>query len=388
MTQQSLAPAKSQELSVGAQTTTATAMVQARYTIAQARPRDLLEFRSKILKECKRPGLAEVALYKRKIGRDFIEGPSVHLMRAARRCFTNIETQTFVLGDSQEKRLVRVTVIDLEANISGSKDVLVYKSVERRRLRDGQQALGQRVNSYGDTVYLVEATEHELTPKIAAEVAKAERDLIRSLIPSDLIEEAVATAREVREKQDAEDPDAALKRMVDGFAKLRVGVDDLTAWAGCALSKMSPAQLSELRDMWSSIQSGDAVWMDYVRDEDEEAKKQPKRTRKSRKSKSEQLQESLAEDVKEMERAKQEEPTPRYDEVYQEGTAALDAMAGPDDIPNLEYVMQAKLRLHDRFVEKGFSPESWHKHVNVALEGGTLLTHDDILKLEEYINGL
>ena len=53
------------------------AQVQARYTLAISKPRDLDQVRQRILKECRRPGFAEVAMYSKPVGRSKIEGLSI-----------------------------------------------------------------------------------------------------------------------------------------------------------------------------------------------------------------------------------------------------------------------------------------------------------------------
>ena len=47
------------------------------------------------------------------------------------------------------------------------------------------------MNSYGDTVYLVEATEDDLLTKQAAHVSKVIRTAALRLLPSDILEEAM-----------------------------------------------------------------------------------------------------------------------------------------------------------------------------------------------------
>jgi hypothetical protein len=56
-------PMSPHETAASAVATQARAMVEARFTIALARPRDVSQFRARLLKDCERPGFADVAIY-------------------------------------------------------------------------------------------------------------------------------------------------------------------------------------------------------------------------------------------------------------------------------------------------------------------------------------
>ena len=112
----------------------ARAAVESRYIMAMQRPRDLDAARLAILKECKRPGFAAVARYRKPVG-DGIEGPSIRFAEAAIRCMTNMLPETATIYEDQEKRIVRVSVTDLEANVTYSGDVTIEKTVERTKLK-------------------------------------------------------------------------------------------------------------------------------------------------------------------------------------------------------------------------------------------------------------
>ena len=134
--------------------------------------------------------------------------------------------------------------------------------------------LSERINSYGDKVYLVKATEDEIMTKQAAAVSKALRNEGLRLIPQDIIEEAIERARETVKKRDKADPDAARKKLADAFASLRIMPADLEKYLGHPLGQTSPAELQDLRSIYQTIKDGEAKWSDYVatgKDEDSDA---------------------------------------------------------------------------------------------------------------------
>ena len=241
----------------------ARAAVEARYVMAVKRPRDMDQVRLNILKECKRPGFAAVARYRKPVG-DGIEGPSIRFAEAALRCMTNVMPEVATVYEDAEKRIQRVTVTDLEANVTYSSDVTIEKTVERNKLKDGQVPIKSRTNSVGKTTYLVEATEDDLLNKSGALVSKALRTLALRIIPGDILEEAMAQVVETLEKEDAKDPSAARKKLVDVFASFGVKPSDLRDYLGHDLDGVTPAELTELRAVGASLRDGEATWKDSL----------------------------------------------------------------------------------------------------------------------------
>lgn len=241
----------------------ATATVQARYIMALQRPRDLDDVRVKLLKECNRPRFAEVARYLKPVGKG-VSGPSIRFAEAAIRCMTNVTTEVVTIFDDSKKRIVQVTVTDLESNVPYSLDVTIEKTVERSSVKPGQTVVSTRVNSYGKTTFLVEATEDDLLNKQAALISKAIRQLALRLLPGDILDEAMDAVTATQEREDKRDPDAARKRLVDAFAQLGVKPSDLKQYLGHELSQSSPAELAELRSVYSAIRDGEGTWADSM----------------------------------------------------------------------------------------------------------------------------
>lgn len=252
----------------------AEATIKARYVLAMRRPRDIDVVRTRLLKECKRPGFAEAALYRKPVGnkkneqtgrweKAFIEGLSVRFAEAAIRSVTNFYASATSIYDDPQKGIVRVTVMDLETNATIETDVHVSKTVERRSLKDGQQALGQRLNSYGDVVYIVQATDDEVLNKTNALVSKALRNGVLRLLPGDIQDECEAQCRATQAKADKEDPEAARKKLFDGFAAIGIMPNQLKEYLGHN-NDLQPAELRSLRGIYSAIRDGETTWQAIV----------------------------------------------------------------------------------------------------------------------------
>lgn len=256
----SSAVVRANETSSTAVAAQARAQIEARYIVAMKNPRNWDQVRFKLLSECSRPGFAEVARYSKPVAGSKIEGPSIRFAEAALRCMTNISPSSVVIWDDEEKRIIRVSVTDIESNLTYEQDVVVAKTVERQRLQDGQQALSSRTNSSGKTTYTVRATEDDLLNKQAAQVSKALRTQALRLLPGDILEECMDTVLETQRKRDAADPAAAKKKILDAFAKIGVTPKQLAEYLGHDTAQIVEAEMAELRAVFAAIQQGEATW--------------------------------------------------------------------------------------------------------------------------------
>jgi len=241
----------------------AQASVQARYVMALQRPRDWDQVRVQLLKECRRPGFAEVAIYRKPIGKG-VTGPSIRFAETAMRCMTNVMAECVTVYDDPQKRIVRVSVTDLESNLTYPKDVVIQKTVERSKLAKGQTPLSSRYNSSDQIVYTVWATDDDILNKENALVSKAMRTSGLRLIPGDLMDECAKVIAETKRKRVTDDPDAARKGVVDAFQSLGVSPADLKRYTRQDLDTLSPAQIEELRDLYNAMRDGETNWREVM----------------------------------------------------------------------------------------------------------------------------
>lgn len=278
----------------------AKAEVEARFAVAVHRPRDMDSARVTLLADCKRPHFANVARYSKPVGGKPIEGPSIRFVEAALRALGNIEVSSPCVYEDEEKRIVRVTVCDLESNLTHRTDITIAKTVERRKLGNGQKPLSTRTNTYGETVYIVAATDDDLSVKQAALVSKAVRTLGLRLIPGDLVDEAQEVVLETQRKGDTSDPDAARKKIVDAFASIGVSPASLREYLGHEVAGCAPGEIAHLRAIYATIKDGETTWKDVIAKPDDDAPKQS--------AKVSAVHEHLREKTKKAEPAKPREP--------------------------------------------------------------------------------
>jgi len=251
------------ETASGAMAAQAKAAEEASYLMALQRPRNLDQVRSELLRECRRPSFAQVARYRKPIGQG-IEGLSIRFVEQAMQIMGNLKSTQSTIYEDNEKRIISVSVTDYERNASHTTQLTIAKTVERRSPRSGQEIVSKRTNSSGQTVYLVKASEDELLNKQAALVSKAIRTNGLRLIPGWLQDEAEQVIIQTNSDNTAKDPDAEKRRLSDAFSDLNIMPQDLAEFLGHDLGKVSPAELVELREVYTTIKDGQTTWQETI----------------------------------------------------------------------------------------------------------------------------
>ena len=258
----------------------AKASVEAGYLMAMRNPRDVDQVRAVLLKACERPAFARNARYSKPVGSEknentgewekkFAEGLSIRFAEEALRTMGNLLCEASAIYEDNRKKIVRFTTTDMETNAKWSKDITIEKTTERRQLKRGQQALGQRINSYGDVVYLVEATPDDVAKKEGAEASKALRDQVLKLVPADIKEEALSLIKRTIADATAKDPDAEKKRVMDAFSGIGIQPARLKEYLGHDLDTISPAELDDLRGIYSAINDSETTWAAVMAEKDD-----------------------------------------------------------------------------------------------------------------------
>lgn len=243
------------------------AEVEARYVIA-LRPENRrvhMQVRASILEACKRKAFAEGAIYRKPMGGGgkTVDGFSIRFAEEAIRAMKNIVTDSTVIWEDDEKRTIHVSVTDLESNTVYGDDITVAKTVERKFLKDGQEAISSRKNSNGETTYLVAATEDDMANKIASAKSKIIRNNGLRLVPSDILDEAWDAILETMRKGGG-DPKAEIKKICDAFVGIGVKPEELERLLGHSLESVSPSEIVDLRKTFSAIKEGEATWKDFI----------------------------------------------------------------------------------------------------------------------------
>lgn len=230
------------------------------FSIAKQDPRNEDECLDKILTACKRPSLAENAYFKIK---NRGEGPSVVLMEEIARHWRNFKAGTRIidLGETGTQSRVEVYAIDLESRYERTEEiivehVLVEKGGSLKRCKTP------------DDVYLA----------IGQRVGRRLREVIKDVIPSWVTDLAVQECFKTKESDKGSSE--AKNRLVDGFAVLSITEEMLVRKFKKPVKDLHPDEVSELRNVYSAIKSGEMQISDYF---DADTKTEPEAAKKTRK---------------------------------------------------------------------------------------------------------
>ena len=235
------------------------ATIEAKFTMAMHKPRNMMDVRDRLLEACRRPGFASAALYAKPAGREKIEGLSVRFAEEVGRNMGNLDNQTSIIFEDNSQRVFSVCVTDLETNYSASLMVNVAKTVERKDKR-GRVVIDERQNKYGDTVYVVEATDDELLIKQNSLISKAKRNLLLDMLPADIQEEARELIQKTRHGEIQANLADQQKAICDGFSSLGVKPGQLEEYLGHEVSTCSAAQIDDLKKLWTALKTGETNW--------------------------------------------------------------------------------------------------------------------------------
>lgn len=261
-----------------------TARINAMYIMAERHNRNWDSVRVRLLSHCDRAGFAEVAWYRKPAGKKqingqwkevFAEGLSTRFAEVARQEMHNTNTETSIVFEDESLRIIRASVVDLECNSIESREMVIPKTVERkgRQAKDGtwlppegREVISERVNTWGDPIYTVKATEDEIRNRQNSEISKATRDGSLRLIPKDIRDDCARRIYETKMDPNKTDPTEARKRIIDAFAALGVMPEDLQSYLiDTPMDRISPAQLDDLRGLYSAIHDGEITFQDALK---------------------------------------------------------------------------------------------------------------------------
>jgi hypothetical protein len=252
---------------------------EARYVVARHNRRNIEQFRTELLADCQRPTFAEKVEYAKPVGKKFVDGkwiqsyaygPTIRFIETAIQRYGNVYPEVSTVHESPAARICRVSVTDLERNITYATEVVIEKKVERKGKKnnkgefdppEGREVVSVRLNSYNEPTFTVLATEDEVLVKQNALLSKALRTNAQRLLPYDIVEEAILAAKDTLRNHDAQNPDAAKRRLIDAFARLGVQPVDLESYLGKSINKpLVPAEIETLRAIYTAIKDGELTW--------------------------------------------------------------------------------------------------------------------------------
>ena len=249
------------------------AIIKAEYVMAERHPRNWDDVRELMKRHCERTRFAEVSRYAKPVGKKLVNGEwieekargwTARFAETLRQEMGNIKPVSAVTYEDDMIRVVRFGVCDLQKNVPASREVTFAKAVEKRGRKkgdawlppDGREVISQRLNTHGEPVFLVRATDDEMRNKVNSEESKTQRDMTLRLCPRDILEECEEIVAAVLDAEVRQDPDATRKKILDKFHELGILPSDLEQYTNKTSRQWLPADIQELRDLYSAIRDG------------------------------------------------------------------------------------------------------------------------------------
>ena len=243
---------------------TAKAKIQAAFMVALHRPRSVATAAMKLKEACKRPKFAEQAEYRIPIAGKTVSGPSIRFAEEALRSWGNFYDDKSVVYEDEKTRRIKVSVTDLETNATFSKEITISKTIERKDKNGRGTIIDERINSSGQKIYIVAPTDAELAKKEAAEISKVLRNEGLRLIPQDIVDDALETARSTLLNDTKTNIVDTRKKLVEKFWEKGVRPEDLAKYLGHPVETVTAEEIVDLRKVYSSIESGETKFKDFI----------------------------------------------------------------------------------------------------------------------------
>jgi hypothetical protein len=241
----------------------AESQVNARFIMAMKKPRNEDKALARILNSCRNLHFADSAIYKKPVGNTTIEGASIRLAEEIARNWGNLYINSSIIYEDEARRIIRIMVLDLEANLDYDKTITIEKVVERRSGK-GREVLDERLNTYGDRVFIVRATEDEMVTKENAQISKAMRNGILRCIPHHIQEEAMLRCKKTIKARIDSDPAAAKNDIIRNFSALNIMPDQIEKYLGHGLAQITSDEIADLLIVYRSIKDKQTTWRDIM----------------------------------------------------------------------------------------------------------------------------
>lgn len=211
--------------------------VQAAFVIAKKFPRNESEAYAKIINACKRPTLAEQALYAYPKGGKTVTGPSIRLAEIMMQCWGNCESGIREISQNNGVSICEAYAIDLETNM---RDIKIFHVPHHIHTKTGPKKI---------------TDPREIYELIANMGARRKRACILAVLPGDIAEDAEEECKKtmMSGKEPIED---RVKKLVLAFDEVGVKVEHLEKRLGHNLNAIIETELVNLRIIYKSIKDG------------------------------------------------------------------------------------------------------------------------------------
>lgn len=241
---QDLLPATSR--SGGTMAARTVAEIQAQVFMAKQYPRDENMARSRILRACQRPGLAGKAIYTYPKGGQRVSGPSIRLAEAMAQAWGNLDFNTVILEQRENESVCLSYCWDVETNTRCSRSFIVPHKISTRS--------GEKVLTDPREIYELAANQG----------ARRLRACILSIIPGDIVDEAIAACNDTLSGGSKRPLIDRLRELTDRFMTYySVPLSSIEKYFGYPLDAFTEMDGVTLAGIYTALRDGAAKREDY-----------------------------------------------------------------------------------------------------------------------------
>lgn len=221
--------------------------IQSAIVAAKRFPRNEQQAFLKAVKSFTRASMAENATYNFPRGGKSIEGPSVDCARELARVWGNVRYGVRVVSQDAERLHIKAYALDLETNTYVEAEDEFSKLIQRKD------------RGTGETRW-VQPDERDLRELMNRRGAIAVRNCILQVLPSDLVDDVLKTAKATLQKDAShaleKSREDVVKQLVVAFDKVGVSVGMLEQYLGHKLDVVNPEEVAGLRTIHQSLREG------------------------------------------------------------------------------------------------------------------------------------
>ncbi len=223
----------------------AIAEVQAALAIAKSFPRDRVAAVDRILNDCQRSGLAQVAIYQYARGGTSISGPTIRLAESLAQNWGNIQYGVRELSQENGESTVEAFAWDVETNTRQTK---IF------------QVPHVRYTKAGGAVKLIDP--RDIYEAVANNGARRLRACILGVIPGDIVEAALQQC-DLTLNTYADTSPEGIQKILKAFEKYGVSREALEKRIQCRIESIKPAQIVSLTKIGTSLKEGMSAPADW-----------------------------------------------------------------------------------------------------------------------------
>ena len=199
-----------------------------------------------IIKSCKRPSLAQVAMYSYPRGGQQVTGASIHLLKTIARHWGNIKCGVRCIEQRDGESLMEAYACDLETNYRPNREFIVRHEIMLKNKMTKQ---------------LVDPRDiYELEANMGARRLRA---CLIDIIPRDILDEAIATCDKTLESGDTTPIEQRAAKMLSVMSEIGVTKEMIEQFLKHKLEAINPQELLNLHKVYMSIKDGYAPREQY-----------------------------------------------------------------------------------------------------------------------------